>query len=262
MTENAAPSTRVALVTGAASGVGRALVMRLLAEGHSVVATDVQPIAGFDSTSVHTIQADVRDPEAMRSAAEAAVHHFGGLDTVAAVAGVVRFASVLDMPDADRDLVLGVNLIGVWNTVRAALPALLDRGEGGRVVVCASVQSVVGTAGLAAYTASKHAVVGFVKALALELAPYGITANAVSPASIDTPMATGERTEEQLERIGATTPVGRFSTAAEVAAAMAWVAGPETAYLTGANIVLDGGTSVVNVHAMQSDGTLPRLRLR
>jgi NAD(P)-dependent dehydrogenase (short-subunit alcohol dehydrogenase family) len=252
----------VALVTGAASGVGRALVARLLQGGYAVVATDVQPIDGLHGDAVHTMHADVRDSAAMRDAADACVQRFGGIDLVAAVAGVARNVPMLHMDDADRDLVIGVNLIGAWNTVRAALPALLDRGEGGRVVVCASVQSVLGTAGLAAYGASKHGVVGMVKALALELAPYGITVNAVSPASVDTPMVTEGRSAAQLARVGATTPVGRLSTPDEVAAAIAWVAGPEASYMTGANILLDGGTSVVNVHAMQSDGTLPTVQLR
>jgi NAD(P)-dependent dehydrogenase (short-subunit alcohol dehydrogenase family) len=253
----------VALVTGAASGVGRALATRLLTSGHAVVAVDVTPLSdapdGGDQLAV--VHADVRDPAAMRDAVRTAVERFGGLDVVAAVAGVARVASMLDMEDEERDLVLGVNLLGVWNTVRAALPPLLARGSGGRVVVCSSVHSVVGAAGMTAYTASKHAVTGLVKALALELAPYGITVNAVSPASIETPMLTSGRSAAQVEHLAATTPVGRLATAGEVAAALAWVAGPDTAYLTGANLVLDGGTSVVNVHAVQGDGTLPRMAM-
>ena len=243
---------RVALVTGAASGVGRAVAQRYLAAGALVVAVDRNPdglktVEGPDARLAR-VGADVTVPADLQSAVATATDRFGGLDIVAAVAGISRTGSVLTMSDSDRDAILDVNLIGVWNTVKAALPALIERGEGGRIIACGSVESVLGGAGLAAYVASKHGLVGLIKSVALECAPLGITANVVSPAGVDTEMLRTVVPPEAIQHIADTTPISRLCSPDEVAAFFEFLAGPDAGYLTGSNIVVDGGVVLLNSH--------------
>lgn len=244
---------RVALVTGAASGVGRAVALRYVRAGASVVGFDrnADGLAEAAAESRHamlTAVGDVQDRGTLDAAVAQAVERFGGLDIVAAVAGVTRTATVLEMTDADRDFIIGVNLIGVWNSVRASLPALLERGVGGRIIACGSIESVLGGAGLAAYVASKHGLIGMIKSMALELAMTGITANVISPAGIDTELLRSVVPPESIAHIARTTPVNRLCTPEEVAAFFEFVAGPETGYMTGANVLVDGGVQLVNSH--------------
>jgi NAD(P)-dependent dehydrogenase (short-subunit alcohol dehydrogenase family) len=243
---------RVALVTGAASGVGRAVARRYLAAGASVVAVDrnAEGLAELEDPGgrLATALADVVVRAELEPAVEIAVSEFGGLDIVAAIAGISRTGSVLDMSDEDRDAILSVNLIGVWNTVKAALPALLDRGEGGRILACGSIDSVLGGAGLAAYVASKHGLIGLIKSVALECAPHGITANVVSPAGVDTEMLRAVVPPNAIQHIAETTPVSRLCHPDEVAAFFEFLAGSDTGYLTGSNIVVDGGVVLLNSH--------------
>jgi NAD(P)-dependent dehydrogenase (short-subunit alcohol dehydrogenase family) len=243
---------RVALVTGAASGVGRAVAQRYLSAGALVVAVDhnadgLTTVEGSDDRLAR-VAADVTVPADLEAAVATAVDRFGGLDIVAAIAGISRTGSVLTMSDDNRDAILGVNLIGVWNTVKAALPALIERGEGGRILACGSVESVLGGAGLAAYVASKHGLVGFIKSVALECAPLGITANVVSPAGVDTEMLRTVVPPEAIQHIADTTPISRLCDPDEVAAFFEFLAGPDTGYLTGSNIVVDGGVVLLNSH--------------
>jgi len=243
---------RVALVTGAASGVGRAVARRYLDAGAAVVAFDrnadgLKTVAGPDDR-LELVSGDVCEVADLDEAVNAAVDRFGGLDIVAAVAGISRTGSILSMTDADRDSILGVNLIGVWNTVKAALPALLDRGPGGRILACGSVESVLGGAGLAAYVASKHGLVGLIKSVALECAPLGITANVVSPAGVDTEMLRTVVPPEDIQHIADTTPIARLCHPDEVAAFFEFLAGKDTGYITGANVVVDGGVVLLNSH--------------
>lgn len=250
-------SGRTALVTGAASGVGRAVALRYAAAGARVVAVDIdaeglEATAATAGTGVEPAPADVRD----RPALEAALADVD-VDIVAAVAGVSRVGRVLDLSDDDLDLVVGVNLIGVWNTVKAALPGLLRRGPGGRIIVCGSVESVLGGEGLAAYVATKHGVLGLVKSLALELAEDGITANMVSPAGVDSEMLRTVVPPEAIDHIARTTPVPRLSTPDEVAAFFAFLASPVTSYMTGENMIVDGGLKLVNAHSFKQSWATP-----
>lgn len=244
---------RVAFVTGAGSGIGRAVALRFLRAGADVVGFDLNQ-AGLAETVQQSAGAmaacvgDVRDQASLTAAVETAVTTFGGLHIVAAVAGISKTGSVLEMPDADRDAILGVNLIGVWNTVCAGLPRLLEAGPGGRVLACGSIESVLAGAGLAAYVASKHAVVGLIKSLALELATTGITANVISPAGVDTELLRTIAPPAAVAHIAESTPVGRLSTPDEVAAFFEFLAGPDTGYMTGGNLVVDGGVALLNSH--------------
>jgi NAD(P)-dependent dehydrogenase (short-subunit alcohol dehydrogenase family) len=238
---------RVALVTGASSGVGKAIALRFLGAGAKVVAVDVDE-KGLSWVEAHEgracgVTADVRDLEALRGAAAAAVDNYGGLDTVAAVAGVVRLAPFLEMTTADRDLVFDVNIVGVWNTLQAAIPAILESPNPKRAIVCGSVASVLARVNNPAYVTAKHGLVGLVKSVALDFATYGLTVNMISPAAIRTPMGYSSDA-----RAAATTPLGRRSTAEEIAAFFEFVAQADSGYMTGENIVVDGGLRILNAH--------------
>lgn len=255
---------RVALVTGAGSGVGAGVARRFVRAGAAVIAVDVDEPglealrAEVDSDRLLATVADVTDLGAVEAAVAAGRERYGTVDTVTAIAGIARFAMFGEMSDADRDAVIGVNFFGVWNSVAAALPDIrASRREGrpGRVILCGSIESVLGSAGLTAYVAAKHAVVGLAKSLALELAPELITANVISPAGIDTPMLRRVLTDETRRHFEASTPIARLSTPDEVAAFFLFVAGEDAAYMTGENIVVDGGTKVVNAHLVAMHGS-------
>jgi NAD(P)-dependent dehydrogenase (short-subunit alcohol dehydrogenase family) len=244
---------RVTLVTGAGSGVGRAVALRYVSSGASVVGFDVNAeglarTAEASDGAIVAVTGDVRDRGALDGAVAEARERFGGLDVVAAIAGISRTSPFLETSDADRDAIFGVNLVGVWNTVQAALPAILARGPGGRVLACGSVESVLGGAGLAAYVATKHGLIGLIKSIALEIAASGVTANVISPAGVDSEMLRTVVPPEAIDHIARTTPVDRLSSPEEVAAFFEFLAGPETGYMTGANVLVDGGVVLLNSH--------------
>jgi NAD(P)-dependent dehydrogenase (short-subunit alcohol dehydrogenase family) len=255
---------RVALVTGGASGVGAGVVARFIRAGASVVAVDVDAdalkatAAGDDSGRLLTAVGDVTDRGQLEAALATARQQFGTVDTVAAVAGIAKSRNFAEMTDEDRDAVLAVNFLGVWNTARAALPDILaSRAEGrpGRIVFCGSIESVLGSAGMTAYVASKHAVVGLAKSLSLELAPHGVTVNVISPAGVDTPMLRRMLPPGALDAFAASTPIARLSMPDEVAAFFEFVASEDAGYLTGENIVVDGGTKLINSHFVAMHGS-------
>jgi SDR family mycofactocin-dependent oxidoreductase len=198
---------RGAVITGAARGIGRATAVALAREGADVAAIDVaQPIEGNPQTTgtqeelaetaravealgrrCLPIEADVRRYAEMEGAMRAAVDEFGGLGIVIANAGIALHAPLERMTEEQWRLVLDVNLTGTFNTVRAAAPHLIER-RWGRIVAVSSVGGRAGTPGVAAYSSSKWGQISLVKTAALELGGYGITANAVCPTSVDTPL--------------------------------------------------------------------------
>ncbi len=203
---------KVALVTGAARGQGRSHALGLAAEGADVVALDLAaPIdtVGYTPATPEdlertvaeveagggralAVQADVRDQAALEQAVAAGTEAFGGLDVVVANAGIVSYhRSALDIGERDWRDVLDVDLTGVWNTCRAALPALEERG-GGSIVLISSMAGLKGYPGVAHYTAAKHGVVGLARALAIEFGPRRIRVNTVHPTTVDTEMIRDE----------------------------------------------------------------------
>jgi len=256
--------SRVALVTGAARGIGAATVRRLAADGWSVVATDIcadEPGLAYpmgtreeldalaSSGEVTTAVADVRDVEALTAATRLAVDTYGGLDAAIAVAGVVGGGGAYweTDPAAER-VVLDVDLVGVLNLARVTVPAMLARPEprSGRFVAVSSAAAVRGLDGLAAYCAAKAGVTGFVRALATDLGGSGVTANCVSPGSTLTPAleASARLYDIEVEEFTKQQPICRLLDADEIAAAIAWVASAESSGMTGANMAVDGGLSV------------------
>lgn len=255
----------VAIVTGAARGIGAATVRRLVADGWSVVAVDVcrdDPAIGYPLATreelerltglgdVTTVVADVRHLDALAAAVELAESSYGGLDAAVAAAGVIAGSGPHWTNDTEADrAVLEVDLGGVLNLARVAVPALLRRPEprAGRFVAVASAAATRGLPRLAAYSAAKAGVVGFVRGLAADLRGTGVTANAVSPGSTDTAMLRASAVIYDLpgeQSFAAQQPVERLLSPAEVAAAIGWLAGSATGGVTGANIPVDGGLTI------------------
>lgn len=253
---------RVAVVTGAARGIGAATVRRLAADGWSVVASDVcadDPSLSYalatpvelhalqSAGDVMTVVADVRSVDALAAVVQAAVDTYGGLDAAIAVAGVI--AGGVSHWKSDREAeqsVIDVDLMGVLNLARVAVPVLLQRPEprSGRFVAVASAAATRGLSGLAAYGAAKAGVTGFVRTIAAELAGTGVTANAVSPGSTRTAIldaSAGLYGLDDVATFAVQQPIGRLLEPDEVAAALAWLAGPDSSGLTGAVVPVDGG---------------------
>jgi SDR family mycofactocin-dependent oxidoreductase len=254
--------TRVALVTGAARGIGAATVRTLAGNGWSVLAVDAcaddpalpYPLAtraDLDAVAtagdVRSYVADVRDPAALAAAVADAETAWGGLDAAIACAGVIAGGvHQHDVPIERERAVLDVNLGGVLNLARAAVPALLRRPEPrtGRFLAVASSAATHGLPLLAAYCAAKAGVTGVIRALAAELAGTGVTANTVSPGSTDTAiLAESARLYglAQVTEFGAQQAVRRLIDPDEVAALIAFLAAPAAGALTGANVPVDGG---------------------
>ena len=259
--------SRVALVTGAARGIGAATVRALAAGGWSVVAVDrgaddprlpyrlgtraeLDAVAAGAPDRIRAVVADTTDEEALGAAVTRAEQAFGGLDAAFAVAGVIAGGKPLwEMPREQVDAVLDVDLGGVLALARVAVPALLRRPEPrqGRFIAVASAAATRGLPMLAAYCAAKAGVTGLVRALAVELGGTGVTANAVSPGSTRTPMLTESARLYGLAStrdFAARQPAGRLLAADEIAATLVWLAGEDTAAVTGATLAVDGGLAL------------------
>jgi NAD(P)-dependent dehydrogenase (short-subunit alcohol dehydrogenase family) len=235
---------RVALVTGAASGIGRAVTHGLVAEGASVVAVDVAECEPEVGTAVLGVRADVTDRHALEAAVGRAREHFGGLDVLCNVAGITGPIVPTGEYSSDSwDEVLAVNLTGAFTTIRAALPALIASGSGS-IVNMVSAQGLVAVPGMAAYAASKGGLIALTRVIAVEYAPAGVRVNAIAPGIVDTPMTQSFADvvpPEAMARIATQIPMGRLGVPADIAGLAVFLASNESAYLTGAVIPVDGG---------------------
>lgn len=244
---------QVALVSGAASGIGLAVARRLAEEGADVVGADVAFVAGAPGWSDgpdhgaapgSSVCCDVTDPSACAEAVSAVLRHHGRLDILANVAGIGMSRRTVDVPVEEWRRTIDVNLTGAFLLSRSALPALLE--SRGVIVNMASVAGLRATPYNAAYCASKGGLIMLTKSMAIELAQDGVRVNAVCPASVDTPFLRNFRLPEGADMAllsRASSPMGRMVQPAEVAAAVAYLASDDAATVTGTTLVIDGGAT-------------------
>lgn len=272
---------KVALVTGAARGQGRSHAVRLAEDGADIIAIDF--VRGVDSVSpfydpateddlaetvrqvealdrrIVTSTADVRDIGALTKAADESVAALGRLDVVVANAGIFTFGDETHkVPEDSWQDLMDINLTGVWHTYKASAEHLIASGAGGSVIIISSLAGFKGIANVAAYTATKHAIVGLMKVLANELGPHGIRVNTIHPNSIDTPMVKNTATyklfrpdlddpkaEDAEPAFAGLNPFGKaWIEPIHVSNAVAWLASDQSYYVSGGQIPVDGGASV------------------
>ena len=255
-------SGKTALITGGAGGIGQAAARLFTAEGARVALVDRDEAAlqavvqSIGEESASYVVADVTQPEQVEIYVKAAVDRWGGVDIYLANAGIEGMVSPI--PDYPLDVfeqVIAVNVTGVWLGLKYVIPVMSER-DGGSIVITSSTAGIGGTAGMSAYTTSKHAVIGMMRTAALECAPMGIRVNTVNPAPIETRMmrsleemrvAAADDSEVTVERTkqaySARIPLQRYGNPEEVARLMMFLASDDSSYCTGGVYMVDGGRS-------------------
>jgi NAD(P)-dependent dehydrogenase (short-subunit alcohol dehydrogenase family) len=242
---------KVALVTGGTSGIGRDTAVLFAKAGAKVVVAgrrakegaatiDLIRVAGGDALFV---KADVSKASEVEALVQKTVEKFGRLDVAFNNAGIEGVMTpIVKQSEEDWDRTIAINLKGVWLCLKYEIQQMLKQRSGGAIVNMASVSAMIGTAGGAAYTASKHGVVGLTKSAALETARAGIRVNAVCPAVIESPMADRLYGAPRLQKYAlGLHPIGRFGKGQEVAEAVVWMCSDRASFMTGQTLVLDGG---------------------
>jgi SDR family mycofactocin-dependent oxidoreductase len=261
---------KVAFITGAARGQGRSHAIRLAQEGADIIAIDIcaqldtvrYPMGTAEELAqtakeveqldrrIFTARADVRDVSELRQAFEEGVAELGPVDIVLANAGIGAGGAAAS-EDQEWDEVVGVNLKGVWNTGRVAIPSMLERGQGGSIVLTSSTGGMIGvgipTAGFLGYTAAKHGVIGLMRSWANFLAPHNIRVNSVAPTAVRTPMAGDgdlkaimEHAPELARALSNAMPVDLIEPI-DVSNAIAWLVSDDARYVTGTVVPVDAG---------------------
>ena len=248
-------SGKVALVTGGGSGIGRATALAFGRAGARVVVSDIDTIGGAQTvhqielaqSEAHFIEADIRQEEQVERLIQGCVQTYGRLDAAHNNAGVAAPPRPLhDVDRASFERVLSINVTGVWLCLKYEARVMLGQGSGA-IVNTASLAGLIGFPMNAAYSASKHAVIGLTRTAALEYAKAGIRVNAVCPAFVQTPMLDDLVAEGgprmSLERLARMQPMGRLATVEEVANAVVWLCSDEASFITGTALPIDGGTT-------------------
>ena len=239
---------QTAVVTGAASGVGRGIAQVLASEGAQLAIADVnasgaETVASALRSEGHeaiAVAADVTDRASTDAMAATVVDAFGTVDILAANAGVYPMVRVPDMTDGDWDHVMGINVKGALHAIQSCLPGMLEKSAG-RIVLTSSVTGpITGYPGFAHYGASKAALLGMMRSIALELARSGVTINAVLPGNVRTE-GLDDLGEEHKRKMLAAIPMGEFADPTDVGWAVRFLASPEAKYITGQTLVVDGG---------------------
>jgi SDR family mycofactocin-dependent oxidoreductase len=272
---------RVAFVTGAARGQGRAHAVRLASEGADIIAIDIcgpisdtvtypaatseelaDTVRAIESTGRKVLarEVDIRDLAAQQQVVADGIEQFGRLDIVVANAGILSWGRMFEMSEEQWDSVIDVNLNGTWRTVRAAVPAMIEAGNGGSIIIVSSSAGTKATPGNGHYSASKHGLVAITNALAIEVGEFGIRVNSIHPYSIDTPMVEPDAMMEIFSKYPAFLhsfkpmpyqPVNHdgkrglkeFMTPEEVTDVVLWLASDGSATISGSQIAVDRGTA-------------------
>ena len=235
---------RVAIVTGGAQGIGRAIVDKLSAEGAAVAVADINGAGATEAAAAQPnaigLTVDVSDPTAVNEMVAATVERFGRLDILVNNAAIVPFTAWDDIDFAEWRRIMAVNLDGVFLTCRAASDEMRKAGYG-RIVNVASNVIVAGTANLAHYVAAQGGVFGFTRALATELGKYGITVNSIAPGLTETEGVLASPHAEAFDFVQSLQAIPRRGLAADIAPAVAFLASEEARWVTGSMLVVDGG---------------------
>lgn len=243
--------SRVAIVTGGASGIGLGVARRFAADGHRVAILDLNRFAADEAAAeiagrgaqITAVEADVAGRRSVDAAFAKVRGELGPIEILVTSAGIEAFDPVLDITSEKWDRVLAVNLTGTFNCVQAALPDMLHAGWG-RIVTISSSSAQSGAPKMAHYVASKGGVIGLTKALAVELARHRVTVNTIPPSLVDTPMArAAERAGDfpGVDVVGPMVPLGRAGTPSDIAATCSFLCSDDADYITGQVIGVNGG---------------------
>lgn len=247
----AVPNPRVAVVTGATSGIGTEIAKRLADDGFTVVISGRSKERGERVASelggrVHFIRADLTEPRAAEALVDQTIRLAGGLDVLVNNAAIDHIGPLLDTPIDEIRETFETNTFGAISCLQAAGRAMRERGTGGAIINITSRLASIGVPTMSIYSASKGAMLALTTAAAVELAPHNIRVNAVAPGMTNTPLyaewvSNQDDPEATMRRVAGAIPLGRIAEPADVAAAVAYLASPAAAYITGASLPVDGG---------------------
>ena len=240
---------RIAIVTGAGQGIGRAIARGFAREGAGVVIADVnEESANTVKNEIEAgggralvIRTDVSNEISVRAMDKKSLEEFGTVDILVNNAGIFPTSSVEEMSEEDWDRVIGTNLVGAFLCSRAVVPKFLEQGSG-RIISLTSGRAFQGAKHGAHYAASKAGIIGFSKSLALELAPHGITVNVICPGITDTAQPRGHQTEEEMYAQGQRIPLGRIGQPEDLVGPAIFLASGAAAFVTGQTILVNGGS--------------------
>jgi 2-keto-3-deoxy-L-fuconate dehydrogenase len=246
---------KVALVTAAGQGIGRAIAETFAAEGAKLIATDVEEKKVQDiEAAVRRLKLDVRSTEAVEALAKEVAENFGALDILVNCAGYVHQGTVLDCTEQDWDFSFDLNVKSMHRTIKAFLPGMLQKGAGSIVNISSAVSSIRGVPDRYVYGATKAAVIGLTKQVAADFIKRGIRVNAICPGTIESPSlrerikevskTTGKSIKEVEQSFTDRQPMGRLGRPAEVAALAVFLASDEASYITGHAHLVDGGMAL------------------
>ncbi len=245
---------KVAVVTAAGQGIGRAIAEAFVAEGAMVVATDLDLSKLKGIARAKKLPLDVRSTQAVDALARVVAKEFGGADILVNCAGFVHHGSVLECPEADWDFSFDLNVKSMHRTIRAFLPFMLKKKGGSIVNISSAASSITGLPNRYAYGATKAAVIGLTKAVAADFIRQGVRCNAICPGTIESPSldgridalakATGRSRKETLKGFVDRQPMGRLGLPTEVAALAVFLASDESSYITGQPHLVDGGLAL------------------
>lgn len=244
--------SRVAIVTGGGQGIGRAFALGLAREGAAVLIAEINRDTGFTvqkelaayGHKALAVPTDVSSEDSVNAMVSRCLTEFGRVDILVNNAGIFPHSPVEEMPQEEWDRVIGTNLVGCFLCSRAVVPTLIKERKG-RIISVASGLGLKGIADGAHYAATKAGIIGFTKSLALELAPYGITVNAICPGITDTEQPRGRLTSDQLYAIGKTFPLGRVGQPEDLVGPVAFLSSDAAGFITGQTIVCDGGAMLM-----------------